>query len=479
MPDNNGIQYTNPPQSRNEAIIEATIEGTEYTNPPQSRMEALLLELKEVIEGGGGGGGMIAEERDITTRKLNVNEDIELTDISSTGDVFLYANENLAYMADKAETTSKDVTYKIQNGLVYIDGIATGSLHIYPTIELPSWTKGCALMCFCEVVSGTKTGTITFKAPYTYRNSSNEEKQASMNLNATAKAVVTTMNVNTVTCEFSVPTGAGGSSLVIKPYIAVLNATKKSMSYPMPVASRAAVTASLKDASGILIGMTADFSAHVKSKTQLPKLFGKRLVMCGDSVAYGAQGDAFSMTISENENMSYENHSESGATLSTYTPQKYIAGQVQNLTSEYDYILIDGGYNDRAHSVALGSLTSGFSDAWDESTVLGALEKMFSFLNTNYPNTKKLFVLIHQVANTSYVPDSGQTTYFTAIKTALEKWHIPYIDLREYPLCAFNAEAVAAYFNSTDFASNGGVHPNTNGYAYGYVDQVTAKMESI
>lgn len=57
MPDNNGIQYTNPPQSRNEAIIEATIEGTEYTDPPQSRMEALLKELNELIIAGGGGGG--------------------------------------------------------------------------------------------------------------------------------------------------------------------------------------------------------------------------------------------------------------------------------------------------------------------------------------------------------------------------------------------------------------------------------------
>ena len=55
MPDNNGIQYTNPPQSRNEAIIESIIEGTEYTDPPQSRMEDLLLQLKKVIEEGGGG----------------------------------------------------------------------------------------------------------------------------------------------------------------------------------------------------------------------------------------------------------------------------------------------------------------------------------------------------------------------------------------------------------------------------------------
>lgn len=49
-----GDIYTNPPQSRNEAILRATIDGTEYTAPPQSRIEDLLIELKSAIEGGGG-----------------------------------------------------------------------------------------------------------------------------------------------------------------------------------------------------------------------------------------------------------------------------------------------------------------------------------------------------------------------------------------------------------------------------------------
>lgn len=51
--NNSGVQYTAPPQSRNEAIIRATIDGIEYTAPPQSRIEALLIELKAAIEQGG------------------------------------------------------------------------------------------------------------------------------------------------------------------------------------------------------------------------------------------------------------------------------------------------------------------------------------------------------------------------------------------------------------------------------------------
>lgn len=57
------------PQSRNEAILQATIDGTEYTDPPQSRIEDLLLQLKEAIEegGGGGGGGTAKLSEDLTT----------------------------------------------------------------------------------------------------------------------------------------------------------------------------------------------------------------------------------------------------------------------------------------------------------------------------------------------------------------------------------------------------------------------------
>ena len=48
-----GVVYTDPPQSRNEAILDSIIDGTQYTDPPQSRIEDLLLQVKEVIEEGG------------------------------------------------------------------------------------------------------------------------------------------------------------------------------------------------------------------------------------------------------------------------------------------------------------------------------------------------------------------------------------------------------------------------------------------
>ena len=80
MPDNNGVQYTNPPQSRNEELLEDIITDQPYTAPPQSEIEEilvsiidetpytkaptsrnadLLLQVKEKIEEGGGGGSPI------------------------------------------------------------------------------------------------------------------------------------------------------------------------------------------------------------------------------------------------------------------------------------------------------------------------------------------------------------------------------------------------------------------------------------
>lgn len=47
-----GTEYTDPPQSRNEAILKSIIDNSEYTAAPQSRMEDLLLELKDAISGG-------------------------------------------------------------------------------------------------------------------------------------------------------------------------------------------------------------------------------------------------------------------------------------------------------------------------------------------------------------------------------------------------------------------------------------------
>lgn len=115
--------YTDPPQSRNEAIIKSTIDGIQYTDPPQSRMEDLLLELKEAIEGGGGGGTTVVAnpegEATDELEKLQVGSDIygipkdyaELDNKPSINDVELSGNKTASELGlqptlDGAQTVS-------------------------------------------------------------------------------------------------------------------------------------------------------------------------------------------------------------------------------------------------------------------------------------------------------------------------------------------------------------------------------------
>ena len=107
-----GDIYTNPPQSRNEAIIRSAIDGTEYTDPPQSRMEDLLLELKEAIEEGGGGGGtsnynLLSNKPQINGTTLSGNKttaDLIPLDngleINSDGEMTVSLGDGLAFNAD-------------------------------------------------------------------------------------------------------------------------------------------------------------------------------------------------------------------------------------------------------------------------------------------------------------------------------------------------------------------------------------------
>ena len=79
--------------SRNEQILEAMINGTEYSDPPQSRIEALLLELKEVIEQGGGSSGhTYSEDEQIVGTWIDGRSIYEktLTSSDSYGDTFNY-----------------------------------------------------------------------------------------------------------------------------------------------------------------------------------------------------------------------------------------------------------------------------------------------------------------------------------------------------------------------------------------------------
>lgn len=417
-------------------------------------------------------------ERDVTTRYLKVDPDIEVSNISSTENVYLFDNENVAYISDIAENENKGVTYKVKDGLIYLNGSCSSTFGINVDVYIPSNWAGSAIIGTLEIVSGTiTTQNIKLKLPCTYMSGGTEKQIA---LSQGSYGSLQMISVTNDQPLIQVSGTAVCTNLVLRPYFALRNKANESVAItPRPTAKRTVASGTIAGKTGTLMTMNgANFTAHVQSRNPLNVLFGKRMALCGDSIAYGHSGDSFGYTIAENENMTFDKFAWGTARLASSSPVISIKDQVANMTKGYDYILVEGGINDALNGVTLGSLTSGFDAVLDTTTAMGALETICKTLVTNYPNAKKLFVLCHKCTNASCVPYDVQDTFFTAMITALEKWNIPYIDIRKFPLCAYTV-AIGQQFFGSDFGNGGSLHPNQAGYALGYVDQITAKLKEI
>ncbi len=160
MPDNNGVQYTNPPQSRNEAIIEAIIEGTEYTDPPQSeneeilvsilnvtpyekpptsRMADLLIQLKEFIEEGGGGRPKVPQTGIWQFKTTPTKGYIILGHDDDTGDSAQFVRMANGYGFPVVLNTES--IYQDRN----IDSDADSEISQYPSGSTAQFPNGCTI----------------------------------------------------------------------------------------------------------------------------------------------------------------------------------------------------------------------------------------------------------------------------------------------------------------------------------------------
>ena len=197
-------------------------------------------------------------------------------------------------------------------------------------------------------------------------------------------------------------------------------------------------------------------------------LKGKKAAYAGDSICYGyGYTGGYAKIIADDNDMTFSNVAVSGAKL-----VGDIIGQLSSLPNDADYYIIEGGVNDYAS----GSYTLGEIQNWgytiDETTVTGAVQYIFRYLYNNYPGKKYGFVFPHRIQQYG----SGWDTMFKpAIKEALKKWGIPFIDLEELvmPLNMANA-----YKNA--YTDNGdGWHPNEQGYKLLYVPKITAWMKTL
>ena len=181
-----GDIYTNPPQSRNEAIIRSAIDGTEYTDPPQSRMEDLLIELKETIEGGGGGGGDASLSHAVTTN-TTVGAIPSGTTLAKGTTFTEFVEKLLVSEVAPSISMSMTKTGNVAHGQSYDETLSVNvsSMGSAKTIDKIAWYDGNTLLQEDTIGSsttgtwtynaGTVTDSKTFKAIVTYTKSNDEQ----------------------------------------------------------------------------------------------------------------------------------------------------------------------------------------------------------------------------------------------------------------------------------------------------------------
>lgn len=210
-------------------------------------------------------------------------------------------------------------------------------------------------------------------------------------------------------------------------------------------------------------------------------LFNKVISFNGDSICAGAgYSGGYGKIIAENNNMIYENKGVSGGTIATGTSASYyISTSIVKMREDADYIILEGGFNDYALKVELGTLDTTYNtdlNTYDTTNFTGAFEYMIVSALKRYNGKKIGFINIHKVA--------GHTALENYLDRAIEicrKWSIPYLDLREslgystHLGDTFNIK----YFTNANDGSIGKLHPNEDGYRKLYVPKIEAWLKNL
>ena len=212
------------------------------------------------------------------------------------------------------------------------------------------------------------------------------------------------------------------------------------------------------------------------------KLYNKKISADGDSICYGnGYLGGYAKMISDKFSMTYQNIAVGGGTIvsGTYvdsTPRHWICRSVENLDTDADYILVEGGCNDASLNVTLGEITTGLSSTLDDTTFYGAMETICKILTTKYVGKKYAFIIAHGCTNGYY---SGGD-YYNAIVACCRKWGVPLIDLTKYvpPFNMFRGadyDAIRALYTT----SGDGWHPTELCYEEYYVPIIESFMEKL
>jgi hypothetical protein len=220
-----------------------------------------------------------------------------------------------------------------------------------------------------------------------------------------------------------------------------------------------------------------------KTITGANPLYGKKLSINGDSIAYGAGATGgFGKYIAENNSMTLQNIAVSGATITANVDdgsggiKPCISTTVTNMDSTADYVILEGSVNDYSLIDLVNDYgtysMNGYSTTLNTDTFLGAFEYMLRTAVTKFVGKKILYVFVHGIyqMNTTYY-----ITWRVDMINLLNKYGVPYLELDKMipPLCNI-PDLKTMYTNNAD-----GWHPNELGYKTFYVSQIEEKMKTL
>lgn len=198
-------------------------------------------------------------------------------------------------------------------------------------------------------------------------------------------------------------------------------------------------------------------------------LYEKKILFDGDSICYGTDKTGWASRIGYKNHMDWYNYGVRGGTITagTYSgdnPRHWESTDIATMHAAHpdaDYVILESCLNDGFIGLEIGELSNGYDGPFDYETFSGAVEYMLQQSITLFPNAKIGVIIPHRV-------NSNLKPWHDFVKSACEKWSIPYIDLfHDSGLCV-NVSAQASIM-----FSDGVTHLSEAGY-----DFITPKIEA-
>lgn len=403
----------------------------------------------------------------------------KMMDISGNGEIAKISadsvyKDNIIHLPNIAEKTVNGLTYSVKDGIISLNGTATMYTLIDLGVNLSMMDGLSAIGYKIFILDGTHPSGmsiilgISFGGYAQTLTNTVQEKKSSSLITFNNKNIGISINNNTaVNIKFGVVV------IPINDIPSTFNVGKKYAGYMLnQLICTNNMWAFGTNISKIKLAQYYRFRKN--------KLYGKSLFVAGDSVAFGfgSGGKSYADIIAEKNKMSMKKVAVSGTTFAKRDGlTNSILEQVQTMDKMYDYVLIEGGFNDyfqKDKGVAIGTMPKNMNSSRDDKTTYGALDSICLWLKQKYPSSKLLFIVPHKIMTSTGVLDDGFYPYLQAIRNVCEKYSISYADIALKGGCTpFYQEFRDTYF------SGDGIHPNLDGYESFYVPRIEAEMETL